>query len=112
MPTNSVPEGVPAHTYITVNPPEEDPKFLRDATRFHQVWRLNPIEVASFEQIIRDLARRKKNKKRIRIVAHAAFIGIKVPFFNNGPGELWDRHFLDAWARSDVMGLHHTEQRT
>ncbi|MCL4261602.1 MAG: hypothetical protein KJ069_00230 [Anaerolineae bacterium] len=107
MPTNSVPEGVPFRTYITRNPTGQDPQLLRDATQYHLDWKLDVQQIASFEEIIRDLARRKGEKQRIRIVAHASFDSIQVPFFDGGPEEVWGRDFVNAFARSDVMGLLH-----
>jgi hypothetical protein len=101
---NTMPEGVPQHTYVATGP--NPTNFLAGARSFHQIWGLKPINVSSLEDVISDLAKRKGKKARVRIVTHANFQRIFLSLFRGGrEDQEITAELLNAFAKSDVMGL-------
>ena len=98
------PENVPDITYIST---QGEQGFLNSAVAYHQAWGLAPRRISSIEQLLGNLARGRGRLGRVRIVLHAAEIGMFSSFFTNEPRFSLQAGRLDAYAQSDIAGLAH-----
>jgi hypothetical protein len=98
------PESVPSTTYITR---QGDAGFLNDAVAYHTAWGLRPTRIESVEAIIDDLGRGAGVLDRVRIVMHAADIGVYSSLFRNEGLFSLEQNRLRAWAAGDLEGLSH-----
>jgi hypothetical protein len=96
------PENVPDITYIST---QGEQGFLNSAVQYHEAWGLAPRRINSIEDVINDLATGNGHINRIRIVLHAANIGVYSSLFTNEPRFSIQEARLNAWAQSDVRGL-------
>ncbi len=96
------PENVPDRTYVTT---QGAPGFLEDAVAYHTLWGLAPTRISSVEAILSDLATGQGHLGRVRIVMHAADIGIYSSLFAGEPRYSLEKDRLSAWAESDATGL-------
>lgn len=98
------PENVPDVTYISTQGAQ---RFLNEAVAYHQAWGLSPVRITSVEALVDDLARGTSRLGRIRIVLHAAEIGIYSSLFTGEPRLSLQAARLEAYAQSDIAGLTH-----
>ncbi len=98
------PENVPETTYVTT---QGGQGFLQSAVEYHQAWGLTPRRINSIEDIVTHLAGGNGHLGRIRIVLHAADIGMFSSLFDNEPRFSIQEDRLSAWAESDIAGLEH-----
>lgn len=98
------PENVPDLTFIST---QGEQGFLNSAVAYHQAWGLAPARINSVEHLLQRLAGATSRLGRIRIVMHAAEIGVYSSLFTNEPRLSLDADRLEAYATSDVTGLAH-----
>lgn len=98
------PENVPDLTFIST---QGEQGFLNSAVDYHRAWGLAPQRVSSVEQVVNILGAGTGRLGRVRIVMHAADIGVYSSLFTNEPRFSLEADRLEAYAQSDVAGLAH-----
>ena len=107
MPLGQVgaPERIPEHTFI--GGPIGTDNFLNPARDFHSTYNLNPVEVLTMEEVVRQLSAQTSTLSCIRIITHADHDNL---FFNLFDGLITaDRGIteeeLESFGHSDEHGL-------
>ncbi len=98
------PENVPDVTYIST---QGKKGFLKQAVAYHRAWGLSPVRISSVEDLVNHLAQGTSRLGRIRIVMHAAEIGVYSSLFTGEPRLSLEAGRLEAYAQSDIAGLTH-----